>query len=183
MLEPREADIPVLFLVLVVLPLVAYFLLGKWSEAAKKRERIDLLAHMATEESFRAEAVPTVAATATAFPFVSPSKNGIHVCARCLSPATTRCSRCKSVRYWYVLFLFVAGIRFRTICLAWKIFPWLRKYPSHTLICRCLSQSFLGLIHLFIYKLVDGIEKLQMVGFFGSNYLNGVEENVILNGI
>ncbi|KAB5534484.1 hypothetical protein DKX38_017570 [Salix brachista] len=95
MLEPREADIPVLFLVLVVLPLVAYILLGKWSESAKKRERISLLAQLAAEESFRAE----VMATAWIIPPVSTSKNGVHVCARCFSPATTRCSRCKSVRY------------------------------------------------------------------------------------
>ncbi|XP_073268792.1 ubiquitin carboxyl-terminal hydrolase 15 isoform X1 [Populus alba] len=95
MLEPREADIPVLFLVLVVLPLVAYILLGKWSESAKKRERISLLAQLAAEEAFRAEEM----ATACIIPPVSTSKNGIHVCARCFCPATTRCSRCKSVRY------------------------------------------------------------------------------------
>ncbi|KAL9437928.1 hypothetical protein AB3S75_023740 [Citrus x aurantiifolia] len=80
MLEPREADVPVLFLVLVVLPLVAYVLLGKWSEAAKKRERISLLAQLAAEDALRVEAVPSL-------------------CARCFAPATTRCSRCKSVRY------------------------------------------------------------------------------------
>ncbi|KAJ6770234.1 UBIQUITIN CARBOXYL-TERMINAL HYDROLASE [Salix purpurea] len=95
MLEPRDADIPVLFLVLVVLPLVAYILLGKWSESAKKRERISLLAQLAAEESFGAELM----ATACIIPPVSTSKNGVHVCARCFSPATTRCSRCKSVRY------------------------------------------------------------------------------------
>ncbi|GMI78336.1 hypothetical protein HRI_001502900 [Hibiscus trionum] len=55
MLEPREADIPALFLVLVVLPLVAYFLLGKWSEVSKKREKISLLTHLATVEALRAE--------------------------------------------------------------------------------------------------------------------------------
>uniref|UniRef100_A0A6N2MG32 USP domain-containing protein n=1 Tax=Salix viminalis TaxID=40686 RepID=A0A6N2MG32_SALVM len=95
MLEPREADIPVLFLVLVVLPLVAYILLGKWSESAKKRERISLLAQLAAEEACRAE----VMATTCVIPPVSSSKNGTQVCARCFSPATTRCSRCKSVRY------------------------------------------------------------------------------------
>jgi ubiquitin carboxyl-terminal hydrolase 36/42 len=97
MLEPREADIPVLFLVLVVLPLVAYILLGKWTESAKKRERISLLAQLAAEEACRAE----VMATTHVIPPMSTSKNGIQVCARCFSPATTRCSRCKSVRYWY----------------------------------------------------------------------------------
>lgn len=133
MLEPRETDIPALFLVLVVLPLLAYILLGKWSEASKKKERICLLAQLAAEEAFRAEAMAaamatattttttmpaaTVSATATAtatatampmatiVPHVSLSKNGIHECARCHGPATTRCARCKSVRYWYGQFL------------------------------------------------------------------------------
>ena len=101
MLEPREADIPVLLLVLVVLPLVAYILLGKWSEVTKKRERISLLAQLAAEEAFKAEAM----AVGNAIPLVSSSKSGLHVCARCFAPAKTRCSRCKSIRYWYVLFL------------------------------------------------------------------------------
>ncbi|KAI8023818.1 Ubiquitin carboxyl-terminal hydrolase 15 [Camellia lanceoleosa] len=38
---------------------------------------------------------------ATVIPLVHASKNGIHECARCFGPATTRCSRCKAVRYWY----------------------------------------------------------------------------------
>ncbi|GAV60887.1 UCH domain-containing protein/zf-MYND domain-containing protein [Cephalotus follicularis] len=97
MLEPREADIPALFLFLVVLPLVAYILLGKWSEAAKKRERIGLLAQLAAEEALRAE--KTTVSTACVSHIVSSSRNGLHLCARCFGPATTRCSRCKSVRY------------------------------------------------------------------------------------
>uniref|UniRef100_A0A803NXS6 ubiquitinyl hydrolase 1 n=1 Tax=Cannabis sativa TaxID=3483 RepID=A0A803NXS6_CANSA len=95
MLEPREADIPALFLFLVVLPLVAYVLLGKWSESAKKRDRINLLAEIAAEEARRAEAM----AVADVIPLVASTKNGNHACARCFSPATTRCSKCKSVRY------------------------------------------------------------------------------------
>ncbi|XVE63255.1 hypothetical protein DITRI_Ditri07aG0005300 [Diplodiscus trichospermus] len=95
MLEPREADIPALFLVLVVLPLVAYYLLGKWSEASKKRERISLLAQLATEEALGAETM----AVADVIPLVPSSKNGLNVCARCFGPATTRCSGCKAVRY------------------------------------------------------------------------------------
>ncbi|PPR93511.1 hypothetical protein GOBAR_AA27167 [Gossypium barbadense] len=95
MLEPREADIPALFLVLVVLPLVAYFLLGKWSEASKKQEQISLLAQLAAEEALRAEAM----AAASVIPLVPSSKNGLHACAWCFGPATTRCSRCKAVKY------------------------------------------------------------------------------------
>ena len=139
MLEPRGADIPLLFLVLVVFPVVAYILLGKWSDISKKRGRANLLAQMAAEEAFRAEtevnvnrgvrfeAVATenralrtkikAASGAVRDDFVAgvsgtvsepvaaaacgvPVNNEFHVCARCFSPAKTRCSRCKSVRYW-----------------------------------------------------------------------------------
>ncbi|KAJ4981107.1 hypothetical protein NE237_031944 [Protea cynaroides] len=95
MLEPREADIPVLFLVLVVLPLVTYILLGKWNEVAKKKERVSLLAQVAAEEALLAEAM----ATASVIPVVASTKTEFHECARCFGPAKTRCSRCKSVRY------------------------------------------------------------------------------------
>ncbi|KAJ7981952.1 Ubiquitin carboxyl-terminal hydrolase [Quillaja saponaria] len=93
--EPREPNIAVLFLVLVVLSVVAYILLGKWSEATKKKERISLLAQLAAEEDFRAEQIAVAGFIAP----VSPSKSEIQVCARCFAPARTRCSRCKSARY------------------------------------------------------------------------------------
>ncbi|XP_009609977.1 ubiquitin carboxyl-terminal hydrolase 15 [Nicotiana tomentosiformis] len=97
MLQPRETDIPALFLVLVVLPLVSYILLGKWNEAAKKKERVGLLAQRAAEEAFKSETVPAVSIIPT--PLVPLPSSAIHQCARCHSPATTRCSQCKSVRY------------------------------------------------------------------------------------
>ncbi|KAK1322421.1 Ubiquitin carboxyl-terminal hydrolase 15 [Acorus calamus] len=95
MLEPREADLPALLLVLVVLPLVTYILLGILNEASKKKERVSMLAQMAAEETFRAETTTTTRVIS----LVPPSKTGIYECARCFAPATTRCSRCKSVRY------------------------------------------------------------------------------------
>ncbi|KAJ0989370.1 hypothetical protein J5N97_007726 [Dioscorea zingiberensis] len=95
MLQPREADLPVLFLVLIVLPVVTYILLGRWNEVAKKKNRISLLAQLASEEAFRVEAM---ASTDVIPPLVS-SKMGFYVCARCFAPATTRCSKCKSIRY------------------------------------------------------------------------------------
>ena len=138
MLEPRGADIPILFLVLVVLPVVAYILLGKWSETSEKRGKANLLAQMAAEEAFRAEtdvrgvrfetmatenrALRTKTRNAPAASgslradfdaeqrpdSVAVATCGVpvntegHVCARCLNPAKTRCSRCKSIRYWYI---------------------------------------------------------------------------------
>ncbi|XP_077251016.1 ubiquitin-specific protease 15 isoform X2 [Tasmannia lanceolata] len=95
MLEPREADVPALFLFLVVLPLVTYILLGKWNEVSKKKARISMLAQLAAEEALRVEAM----ATASVAPVASLSQTSFHQCARCFSPATTRCSRCKTVRY------------------------------------------------------------------------------------
>ncbi|KAF8080668.1 hypothetical protein N665_0929s0021 [Sinapis alba] len=55
MLEPRGADIPILFLCLVVLPVVAYILLGKWSDISEKRGRTNFLTQMAAEEALRDE--------------------------------------------------------------------------------------------------------------------------------
>lgn len=101
MLEPREADLPVLILVLVVLPLVTYFLLGIWSETAKKKARISMLAQLAAEEAHRVDdvSVPSVSITPIT-PIVPPPKIAFYECAKCFAPATTRCSKCKSVRYW-----------------------------------------------------------------------------------
>lgn len=96
MLKPRETDLPAFFLFLVVFPLVAYYLLGRWSEVTKKEESSSLLANSDAEESYRAESMTA----ATLIPLVPLTKVGIHECARCYAPSTTRCSRCKSVRYW-----------------------------------------------------------------------------------
>ncbi|KAF5771836.1 putative ubiquitinyl hydrolase 1 [Helianthus annuus] len=97
MLQPRQTDLPFLFLVLVVLPLAAYVLLGKWGDFSKKKVKISELAQIAAEEAFRAEAM----AAAAVIPLVPVLKldNGFHQCARCFGPAKTRCSRCKSARY------------------------------------------------------------------------------------
>lgn len=98
MLEPKETDVTALFLFFLVLPLVAYFLLGRWSEVSKKKERLGLLTQCAGDEVFTTESVTA----ATFIPLVPPSpKINVHECARCYAPSTTRCSRCKSVRYWY----------------------------------------------------------------------------------
>ncbi|PKA64439.1 Ubiquitin carboxyl-terminal hydrolase 15 [Apostasia shenzhenica] len=95
MLKPREADIPALFVVLVVLPVVAYIILGKWNEVTKKKAKINVLAQIAAEEALLVEAM----ASADVSPPIHSLKISAYVCAKCLAPATTRCSRCKSVRY------------------------------------------------------------------------------------
>ncbi|KAL0923990.1 hypothetical protein M5K25_004786 [Dendrobium thyrsiflorum] len=92
MLKPRETDIPVLFVVLVVLPIVTYILLGKWNEASKKKAKISMLAQIVSEEALRIEAI----APADVLPVVPSLKSSTHVCAKCFALATTRCSRCNS---------------------------------------------------------------------------------------
>ncbi|KAL2473150.1 Ubiquitin-specific protease [Forsythia ovata] len=88
MLEPRETDIPVLLLVLVVLLLVTYFLLGKWGEAANNEERISLIAQRAVEEALVVEGM----AAAGVIPLVPLPNIGSNQCARCSGPAKTLCS-------------------------------------------------------------------------------------------
>lgn len=95
MLEPRETDIPALFLVFVVFPLVTYFILGKWSETSKRKEKISLIASGATEEALHANHMAVGSIT----PAVHLPNSGIRQCARCFGLARTRCSQCKSV--WY----------------------------------------------------------------------------------
>ncbi|KAK1362392.1 Ubiquitin carboxyl-terminal hydrolase 15 [Heracleum sosnowskyi] len=96
MLEPKETHVTALVLFLVVLPLVAYFLLGRWSEVSKKKERLGLLTQCAGDEVFTTDSVTA----ATFIPLVLPLPEiNVHECARCYATSTTRCSRCKSVRY------------------------------------------------------------------------------------
>ncbi|CAM0946006.1 unnamed protein product [Alopecurus aequalis] len=107
MLQPREADVPVLFVVFIVLPVIAYFLLGRWHEAVSKKARVGVLAQKAAEEAFEVEtmACPDVILPGPSLrpmPYLRsvPSlRSEYHECATCHGPAKTRCSRCKSVRY------------------------------------------------------------------------------------
>ncbi|MBA0791844.1 hypothetical protein Gohar_016393, partial [Gossypium harknessii] len=149
MLEPREADIPALFLVLVVLPLVTYFLLGKWSEVSKKREKVSLLAHLAAEEALRAETM----AAASVIPVVSVPKTGLHVCARCFGPSTTRCSRCKSVRYWYNISLSSCNASF---------FPYISPFRMMFLTLKPLNLCSSGRCQIIHWRQVHKEECLQL---------------------
>lgn len=116
------------FLVLLG-PLLGFVFRRKWRHALARREEIDRLLVLASEEAARAEleaakeygfeysgysfgsvvedevpaAVPTpapVSSPLTSVPVVT--RQVPYQCAQCFSPASTRCSRCKAVRYWYV---------------------------------------------------------------------------------
>ncbi|KAG0458063.1 hypothetical protein HPP92_023220 [Vanilla planifolia] len=76
-------------------PVVTYIILGIWNEASKKKAKISLLTQIPSEETPSDE----VMASTDLPPLIPPSSFGTHVCAKCFAPATTRCSRCKSVRY------------------------------------------------------------------------------------
>ncbi|KAF8086207.1 hypothetical protein N665_0632s0027 [Sinapis alba] len=96
MLLVLDLGVSTLFLgISLVLPLVAFFVVRrKWRLAALRREEIRRLLIHASEEAARAE----LEASSVEFSSVYVS-NGCFQCPVCYSPASTRCSRCKAVRY------------------------------------------------------------------------------------
>ncbi|XP_010916668.1 ubiquitin carboxyl-terminal hydrolase 17 isoform X2 [Elaeis guineensis] len=99
---PHRGDLGLPGAALVALllgPLLALLLRRRWRFAAVRRQEVMRLARLAAEEATRAEeeAVlayrPITAATAAGRGPRTPQ------CAVCYSPTTTRCSRCKAVRY------------------------------------------------------------------------------------
>lgn len=81
-----------------------------------KREEVLRLISLATEESYLAaqqkdeEEEATVvdyyygsSSSSSVPPPPPPPDDDVYRCAVCHSPTTTRCSQCKSVRYWFVI--------------------------------------------------------------------------------
>lgn len=90
-------DLGISSLVLVIsffLPLFGLFVRHKWRLAARRREEIRRLLIHAAKEAARAEREASVEFSAVAV-------SNIFHCPVCYCLATTRCSRCKAVRYWY----------------------------------------------------------------------------------
>lgn len=84
-------------LVLVVcfaFPVLGFFARRRWSLAAAKSEEIKRLLVLASEEAARAE----IEASASYSNPSPPASHGYY-CAVCYCPTTTRCARCKAVRY------------------------------------------------------------------------------------
>lgn len=78
----------------LVFPLIALLLRHKWRLGMARKEEIKRLLVFASEEAARVEIEASFVYTAAPIPLN-------HHCAVCFSPTTTRCARCKAVRYWY----------------------------------------------------------------------------------
>ncbi|KAL7262490.1 hypothetical protein ACSBR1_000792 [Camellia fascicularis] len=96
---PVGGDLGFSYLVLVaalVAPaVIAFVVRRKWRASVARTEEIKRLLVLASEETARAELEASTYVTSPALiPPPSPYR-----CAVCYSPTTTRCSRCKAVRY------------------------------------------------------------------------------------
>lgn len=83
-------------LVLVVsfiFPVIALIIRRKWRRAVARKEEIKRLLILASEEAARAEFEASYGYNTTVYATQHPQ------CAVCFSPTTTRCARCKAVRY------------------------------------------------------------------------------------
>lgn len=91
MLVPGDLGFSCLALLSLFFPVIGLVIRHKWRVAVARKEEIKRLLILASEEAARAE-------LETAAVSVSPQ----FQCAVCYCPTTTRCARCKAVRYWYV---------------------------------------------------------------------------------
>lgn len=95
MLVSGNIGLQVLF-VFVVFPVICLVIRRKWRLSVARKEEINRLLVLSSEEAFRAELEASARYSSSSFTPLG------HQCAVCYSPTTTRCSRCKAVRYWYV---------------------------------------------------------------------------------
>ncbi len=93
-------------LVVLFFTVIGFVIRRKWRLAMARKAEIKRLLVLAAEEAARAELEVSsgygyrhgyVADPASAVAPISTS----YQCAVCYSPTTTRCARCKAVRYWY----------------------------------------------------------------------------------
>lgn len=81
---------------------VGYVVRRNRRHAAVRKEEIRRLLVLASEEDARAELEASAGYTGAIGTTMPVSAPGQFQCAVCYFPTTTRCARCKSVRYWYV---------------------------------------------------------------------------------
>lgn len=111
-------------LFLVFIAAIGFFIRRKWLLSVARKAEIKRLLVLAAEEAARAELEASAGygysysyshspadLVSVAAPAAPISTN--YQCAVCYSPTTTRCARCKAIRYWYFFFLFLFGDKFR----------------------------------------------------------------------
>lgn len=93
---------------LLFVPALALVIRRKWRLAAASREEVKRLVILAAQEAVNAE-IEAVNEYRTRVEYetspasaVAPGPKGKPMCAVCYKPTTTRCSRCKAVKYWLV---------------------------------------------------------------------------------
>ncbi|XP_038884702.1 ubiquitin carboxyl-terminal hydrolase 17-like isoform X2 [Benincasa hispida] len=78
--------------VCLVFPVIGLVLRHKWQLGMARKEEINRLLVFASEEAARVE-------LQASFGYIPAPISLNHLCALCFSPTTTRCARCKAVRY------------------------------------------------------------------------------------
>lgn len=86
----------------LVFPVIGLVLRHKWQLGMARKEEINRLMVFASEEAARVE-------LQASFGYIPAPISLNHLCALCFSPTTTRCARCKAVRYWYSDLRFFLG--------------------------------------------------------------------------
>lgn len=120
---PIERDLGFSYLVvgvvLIVQFVIGFFVRRKWRRAAVRAKEVKRLLAIVAEEAARAELEASVGYYSGQAPATVTPPFQYHQCVVCFSPTTTRCARCKSVRYWYGIcfsLLFFVFIFFVTVC-------------------------------------------------------------------
>lgn len=107
-------------LFLVFIAAIGFLIRRKWRLSVARKAEIKRLLVLAAEEAARVELEATTGygynysysyshspaeSVSTPAPAAPISTN--YQCAVCYSPTTTRCARCKAVRYWYSFFFLI----------------------------------------------------------------------------
>lgn len=108
------------FFVFCAAPAVGFGVRRRLRIDAARRDEVLRLAAFAAEESDRAEREAVFEYYAVSAAAVAAVAAPRHQCAVCFLPTTTRCARCKAVRYWSVIFLlkvfFFLSANFLSLC-------------------------------------------------------------------
>ena len=90
-------EIQSLVLALVVVLLITLMAFMKWKSTEARKDEIRKLLLVAAEEARRVEAEHRDYGVAV-------DRLSLNQCAVCFSTTTSRCSRCKTVKYWLAIF-------------------------------------------------------------------------------